>query len=498
MTPWKVLVVDDEKEICNDLQTRLTLLGYDVRIGHTMTEGEYLAKNHPVDIAILDMMLPDGNGLQLYQKIKRQHPDVFTIIITGNASLENTIQALNKGVDAFLLKPFPVEALDATLLQATTSLKLKLENRRLQAENSRTRQFFENLLNSTSEAIFVVDLDFNIQYCNLSAEKFLGVEQSELLNQPLQNYIIDGYKVLHHLYHQLMLDKKIGGYPVTLHTNFEKRMEVNLSADFLYGRDGRTEGLIIALENTAFQNELLNQLFRKQQLMTIANLASAIAHEIRNPINILSGRIQLLFNELDEKRYQKTFAILQRQVERISDIVNQLSKFNMNREDTIPESLPMVEFLEKMVDDFSAQFPKLVLEFTASSEARNALVDANRYRMEEVFYSIFQKISSAVGKNTRVTMEAITSKTFSRNPKIQLVLTLPQNDHLVELFEPFKLLSPAEEARSSLDAAILHAILNNYGAQLQVQSLEGDDIQFVIEFPIKAFKGRAQANPSQE
>ncbi len=492
MTPWKVLVVDDEKEICNDLQTRLTLLGYDVRIGHTMTEGEYLARHHPVDIAILDMMLPDGDGLQLYQKVKRQHPDVFTIIITGNASLESTIDALNHGVDAFLLKPFPVEALDATLLQATTSLKLKLENRRLQQENTRTRQFYEDLLNSTSEAIFVVDLDFQIQYCNASAERFLNTNQAELLNQSLQNYILDGYKVLHHLYHQLMLDKKVGGYPATLIAGENQKIEVNVSADFLYGREGRTEGLIIAMENTAYQNELLNQLFRKQQLMTISNLASAIAHEIRNPINILSGRIQLLHNELQANKYQKTFAILQRQVERISDIVSQLSKFNMNREDTIPESLPLVEFFEKFLDQIQPKVTNLTIEFSATADARNALVDANRYRLEEVFTSVFQKMNHATGKKIQVGIEALTSKTFSRNPKIRLVFTMPKNDHLAELFEPFKLLSPTEEARSSLDAAILHTILNNYGGNLQVIEDTTDSTQFVVDFPIKSFKTKGE------
>ncbi len=490
MTPWKVLLVDDEKEICADLQTRLTLLGYDVRIGHTMTEGEYLAKHHPVDIAILDMMLPDGDGLQLYQKVKRQHPDVFTIIITGNASLESTIQALNHGVDAFLLKPFPVEALDATLLQATTSLKLKMENRRLQQENTRTRQFYEDLLNSTSEAIFVVDLDFQIQYCNASAERFLNANQADLLNQPLQNYILDGYKVLHHLYHQLMLDKKVGGYPATLLAGEEQKIEVNVSADFLYGREGRTEGLIIAMENTAYQNELLNQLFRKQQLLTISNLASAIAHEIRNPINILSGRIQLLHNELQGKKYQKTFTILQRQVERISDIVTQLSKFNMNREDTVPESLALVDFFEKFLDSTQAEFPNLTIEFNTSHDARQALVDANRYRLEEVFFSIFLKINKAAQRKTHVGIEALTSKTFSRNPKIRLVFHMPKNDHMAELFEPFRLLSPTEEARSSLDAAILHTILNNYGGSLQVVDDDAENTQFVVDFPIKSFKTR--------
>ena len=87
-------------------------------------------------------------------------------------------------------------------------------------------------------------------------------------------------------------------------------------------------------------------------------------------------------------------------------------------------------------------------------------------------------------------IEALTSKTFSRNPKIRLVFHMPKNDHMAELFEPFRLLSPTEEARSSLDAAILHTILNNYGGSLQVVDDDAENTQFVVDFPIKSFKTR--------
>ncbi len=119
-------------------------------------------------------------------------------------------------------------------------------------------------------------------------------------------------------------------------------------------------------------------------------------------------------------------------------------------------------------------------------------MDANRYRLEEVFLSVFQKIATALGKNEPVTVEVLTSKTFSRSPRIRVVFTMPPKEQVLKLLEPFKLLSPTEEARSSLDAAILHTIVNNYGGNFQVLTDATEHTQFMIDFPIKSFKSRGE------
>ncbi len=484
MTPWKVLLIDDEKEICFDLEKYLRSLGYDVFVGHSLSEAHTLIEQQRIDIAILDMVLPDGTGLQVYERLKHRFPHAYTIVITGNATLENTISALNYGVDAYLLKPFPVEALNAAILQATTHLNLRAENQRLIEENQKTRRFYENLLNSSSEAIFVVNLDFLIQYCNSTAEEFLKTSFDELFNQNLQHYIIDGYKVLNHVYHQLMIGKPVGGYRVTLRVNSQQKLDVNLSADFLHENGTQTAGLIITLENTTFQNELFNQLLRKEKLASIANLANALAHEIRNPINILSGRIQLLKKDFTDRRYQKSFEIIQRQIDRISYIVTQLLKFNVNWDDTIPEIFSITEFLENFIRKRQEQYANVRFKMDFQPAVREVRIEANKYQFEDAFHYLFLGFQNMTRTPISLTITAHVSKAFSPKPRVRLEFVPEGKHNLAKTFEPFRLLTQSATSGSSLESAIVHTIFSNYGGTLRIDVDKQQTSTLVIEFPV--------------
>ncbi|OPX32587.1 hypothetical protein B1H10_07370, partial [candidate division KSB1 bacterium 4484_188] len=75
-------------------------------------------------------------------------------------------------------------------------------------------------------------------------------------------------------------------------------IDAHLSADFLHNQNGHIDGLIVNLSNTMIHDELFGRILRKEKLSTIINLANSLSHEIRNPINILYGRLQLLAEEM--------------------------------------------------------------------------------------------------------------------------------------------------------------------------------------------------------
>ncbi len=70
-------------------------------------------KESSFNIAILDIKLPDIDGVELLEIIKKNNPDLSVIMMTAYASTENAIKALNKGADAFVTKPFDIEELRA-------------------------------------------------------------------------------------------------------------------------------------------------------------------------------------------------------------------------------------------------------------------------------------------------------------------------------------------------------------------------------------------------
>jgi DNA-binding response OmpR family regulator len=111
-----ILIVEDEKELGESIKMLLEAQGYRVEIASTGREAEERIQNKKYDIAIIDLLLPDISGIDVLKSFDpRQFPRTRKIILTGHASLESAIQALNLGADAYLVKPVSPENMLKTI-----------------------------------------------------------------------------------------------------------------------------------------------------------------------------------------------------------------------------------------------------------------------------------------------------------------------------------------------------------------------------------------------
>jgi len=116
----RILVVDDDENIRKVLVAILEDEGYNVESAGTAKEGIEKTKRKFYNMALIDVRLPDMEGIELLTKIRETTPRMRKIIITGYPTLQNAVDAVNKGADAYLLKPFDVEkVLETIKLQLT-------------------------------------------------------------------------------------------------------------------------------------------------------------------------------------------------------------------------------------------------------------------------------------------------------------------------------------------------------------------------------------------
>jgi DNA-binding NtrC family response regulator len=111
----RILVVDDEESIRKVLATILEEEGYKVEIAKSGKEAIKKSENGYYNLALLDIRLPDVEGTELLSAMKDTTPKMIKIIMTGYPSLQNAIEAVNKGADAYILKPFKVETVLRTI-----------------------------------------------------------------------------------------------------------------------------------------------------------------------------------------------------------------------------------------------------------------------------------------------------------------------------------------------------------------------------------------------
>ena len=118
MDQWKVLLVDDEEEFVTTLAERLSIRGIRTR---TALDGETglrrLAEEEP-HVLLLDVMMPGMRGLDVLRAVKRDHPAVQVILLTGQGSTKDGIEGMKEGAFDYVMKPFNIDGLVAKLGEA--------------------------------------------------------------------------------------------------------------------------------------------------------------------------------------------------------------------------------------------------------------------------------------------------------------------------------------------------------------------------------------------
>ncbi len=114
-TPVRVLVVDDEVNIAELIGMALRYEGWEVRLAHTGTRAVSAAKEFRPDAVVLDMMLPDFDGMEVLRRMRSAQSGVPVLFLTARDSVEDRVAGLTAGGDDYVTKPFSLEEVVARL-----------------------------------------------------------------------------------------------------------------------------------------------------------------------------------------------------------------------------------------------------------------------------------------------------------------------------------------------------------------------------------------------
>ena len=134
----RILIVDDDESIRKVIATILEEEGYNVESVETAKKGIEKSESSFYNLALIDIHLPDMEGIELLAKMHETKPRMRKIIITGYPTLENAVAAVNKGADAYILKPFDVEKILATIRD-----QLQKQNEERRYSQQKVAEFIE-------------------------------------------------------------------------------------------------------------------------------------------------------------------------------------------------------------------------------------------------------------------------------------------------------------------------------------------------------------------
>jgi two-component system, NtrC family, response regulator HydG len=137
----KILIVDDDENIRKTMQIILEDEGYQVDLASSGNEAIEMTQQKMYNLALLDIRLPDMEGVELLKLMKDYVPRTRKIMVTGYPSMQNAISAVNKNADAYLIKPVDIEKLLSVVRE-----QLQLQEAEKNLSEQKVAEFIETRL----------------------------------------------------------------------------------------------------------------------------------------------------------------------------------------------------------------------------------------------------------------------------------------------------------------------------------------------------------------
>src|SRR5438874_8990878 len=139
----RILIIDDERPILMTLEALLTRRGFPVETAATASLGLKSLKARPPALVLLDLQLPDAEGLHTLDQIKHEHPGTQVIILTAHDSLNNAIESIKRGAYHFISKPYAPEELLSLIEKAIEKQSLLRETEHLRKKTQQLEKRLE-------------------------------------------------------------------------------------------------------------------------------------------------------------------------------------------------------------------------------------------------------------------------------------------------------------------------------------------------------------------
>jgi two-component system cell cycle sensor histidine kinase/response regulator CckA len=494
----KILIVDDEPRMCDSLKVLLSNEGYETQTGYSGQEALACLAKCDIDLALLDIVMPDMNGLQIMDHIKKQNLDTFVIVITGHASVDSAIESLRRGAYDYLKKPFEFEELLKRVKNALDQKRLKKEYEIVNGKLALSEKRYECLVNNSPDIIYTLGLDGSFTYVNPAWERILGHKTEEVMGKSVAEFVCenDVDRCV-----QLFTRVKEEGTTATdtscmlIHRTGAPRL-FSISAAPNLDAGGNVIGIVGIFKDITEQRRLEDELAQAQKMKAIGTLAGGIAHDFNNLLMGIQGHASLMFLDADSDHpHYEHLKGIEDIVESGAGLTKQLLGFARGgKYEVKPTSLN--ELMDKTAHMFGRTRKEIALHTTYQKDVWPSEVD--RGQIEQVLLNLYVNAWHAMdgGGDLYLQTENVILDEKHGSPlgvvpgnyvKISVKDTGAGIDEEIKrrIFEPF--FTTKEMGRGTgLGLASAYGIIQNHGGVIDVDSKAGKGTTFNIYLPASA------------
>ncbi len=477
-TPWRILLVDDNEDLVDSLHSVLTAGSpreLSIRTAASRAEALCDAREHGFDVAIVDVKLPDGSGVELASTLREIQPLAEVVLVTGFATVDSAIAALKSGAYAFVLKSFRPEELVATVDQALTKVELVRDREELEGR-------YRDLIERTDVLVIGFDADYRVVLFNHRASELTGLERLEAIGRDvLASWIPEAD------WTKFKAAQSRVGASAEAETEFSaipgSSTTRTIRWHFSHGR-----GLVYAMGIDVTDRIALEKRLREgEALSAMGVLAMHLAHEIRNPLNAAVLQLHLMTRQMDKldvddaqkHKFSERANVVESELGRLNRMLTEFLELARPREGE-RESLHFGTLVDEVLNlEREAAKAKGVI-VARDFRAPQPFVRGDREKLKQVVLNLVINALEAMkdGGTLGVELAAI-----DRELALDLLDDGPGIDPMLSerVFEPF---FTTKEGGTGLGLSIVRKIVDQHGGLLRIEPRAEGGTRVSLRLPL--------------
>ncbi len=466
----RLLVLDDESNMRLSLAKLLELEGFEVVTVGTVKEALEILDSLFFDVVITDLVLPDGNGLDVLKYCTEYCRKTKVICITGQASTDSAIKALRLGAHDYVTKPFNFDM----LLHSINSV---LEKMYMEEAIGLEREKYRALIDDLKDGYFVLE-GGKIVYTNNAMASMVGFSTAELKGKEFSELANSDAKVAKAF--DAFESAEIGTWhdDLVFTDRSGNEIPVDVKLSIAHGSDRRDLLVGIAREITE-RDVLWDRLVKAEKLALMGEMVAGIAHELNNKLTPILGFVELLRNEVQDERSQTKMTAVHNAALGARKIVQSLLTF-ARKEKPRKKLIDINRIVDSSLTMVQSSFATTRIRVVKKLQPDIYPVKVDSAQIEQVLVNLFKNGFEAMGDSGELTVQTLGA---DNNVVIKVSDTgkgIPEEIR-ERVFTPF-FTTKEDQGGTGLGLSICHGIITSHDGDITMHS-GSDGTTFVITLP---------------